>query len=78
MESNQTPSTGGDLGTPLKIVSFCFPIVGLILYFIKKDNEPVASKQACTMALWGIGVGVVIWILSMVLGIGAGMMGAGS
>lgn len=52
-----------DLGTPLKIVSFCFPIVGAILYFVKKEAEPVAAKQACNMALIGLGVGIVLNVI---------------
>lgn len=63
-----------DLGTPLKIVSFCIPLVGAILYFVKKDAEPVAAKQACNMALIGFGVGVVVQILFAVMGGVAGSM----
>lgn len=63
-----------DLGTPLKIVSFCIPLVGAILYFVKKDAEPVAAKQACNMALIGFGVGVVVQIIMSVMGAMAGSM----
>jgi len=64
-----------DLGIGLKIVSFCIPIVGAILYFVYKKDEPKKSKQACYAALIGAGVGIVINILLTVLGIGASAMG---
>jgi len=49
-------------------VSFCIPLAGAILYFTKKDNEPVAAKSACTMALYGLALGVVINIIIAVVG----------
>ena len=52
----------------LKILSFCLPIVGAILYFVKKNDEPKAAKDACTFALIGLAVGVV-------LNVGVGLMG---
>lgn len=55
--------SSNELGTGLKIVSFCFPIVGAILYFVKKGKEPRAAKQACTFALFGFGLGIVINII---------------
>lgn len=60
-----------DLGIGLKIVSVIFPIVGAILYFVKKKDEPVAAKQACTMALIGFGIGIV---LNIILTVVAGSM----
>ncbi len=57
-----------DLGIGLKIVSVLFPIVGAILYFVKKKDEPVAAKQACTMALIGFGIGIVLNIIFAVIG----------
>ena len=56
-----------DLGTGLKIVSFCFPIVGLILYFVKKNDQPVAAKQACTFGLIGFILGLIINIIYFVV-----------
>jgi len=60
-----------NLGIGLKIVSVIFPIVGAILYFVKKKDEPVAAKQACTMALIGFGIGIV---LNIILTVVAGSM----
>jgi len=56
-----------DLSTILKIVSFCIPLVGAILWFIKKDKEPKAAKSACTFALIGFAVGIIINVLVTVL-----------
>lgn len=58
-----------DLSLILKIVSFCIPLVGAILWFINKDKNPKAAKSACIFALVGLGVGIVINILVTVLGV---------
>lgn len=41
------PVNGGqeDLSMILKIVSFCIPLVGAILWFINKDKNPKAVNQ---------------------------------
>jgi len=59
---NNEPLDGG-----VKVISFCFPIVGGILYFVHQKSAPQKSKDACHMALWGFGVGVVLNILSAIL-----------
>jgi uncharacterized membrane protein len=56
-----------DLSTILKIVSFCIPLVGAILWFIKKDKEPKAAKSACTFALIGFAVGIIINVIVTVV-----------
>lgn len=62
---NQFPNKSDeDLSTGLKILSFCIPLAGAILYFVKKENEPVAAKSACNLALIGFGVGIVLNIIS--------------
>lgn len=58
-----TPQEQEDLNVALKIVSFCFPIVGAILWFINKDKNPKAAKSACTFALIGFSVGIIINII---------------
>ncbi len=55
-----TSSQTEDLSMILKIVSFCIPLVGAILWFINKDKNPKAAKSACTFALVGVAVGIVI------------------
>lgn len=66
-EFNQEQSQE-DLSTILKVVSFCIPLVGLILYFVKKDKEPVAAKSAGKFALIGFIIGVVLNIISVLIG----------
>jgi hypothetical protein len=62
---NKEPLSGG-----VKFLSFCFPIVGGILYFVHQNSAPQKSKDACSAALWGVGVGIVLNILAA---IGGGM-----
>ncbi|HMS34618.1 MAG TPA: hypothetical protein PKC91_11085 [Ignavibacteria bacterium] len=57
----QPPAGGGSadkLSTPLTILSFCIPLAGAIIYFMKKDKEPLSAKTACTAAIIGIVVGI--------------------
>ncbi|WP_326982761.1 hypothetical protein VUJ46_21820 [Chryseobacterium sp. MYb264] len=56
-----------DLHVGLKILSFCIPLAGAIIYFIKKDKEPVAAKSACNLALIGLGVNIVLTVVRIVL-----------
>lgn len=64
-DQNVTPpaASNEDLGIGLKIVCFLIPLVGLILYFVYKSSAPLKSKQACTMAVWGFVLGIVINII---------------
>ena len=59
------------LDTSVQIISFCFPIVGGILYFVHQNSAPQKSKDACHAALWGFGIGLV---LNIVFGAMAGGM----
>lgn len=65
---NTPQGSNQDLSTILKVVSFCIPLVGGILWLVKKDNEPVAAKSAGKMALIGLAIGVVINIVSILAG----------
>jgi len=56
-----------DLSTGLKVLSFCIPLAGAILYFTNKDTMPLKAKSACHMALWGVGAGILLNIISTVL-----------
>ncbi|MBU5227520.1 zinc-ribbon domain-containing protein [Clostridium senegalense] len=49
------------------IVSCCFPIVGLILYFLWKDDKPKSSKLVCNWMLAGIIVWVTIYLVCFIL-----------
>ena len=68
MDQNQPPSTQLDstpdkLSTPLTILSFCIPLAGAIIYFMKKDKEPASAKTACMAAVIGFAVGIIINII---------------
>ncbi|MBP6722457.1 MAG: hypothetical protein KA239_09050 [Bacteroidia bacterium] len=68
--NNQSGSNSGkpeELGIPLTIVSFCLPIVGLILYFVNKDKAPAKAKTAGIAALVGFGLGIVSQIVMRVI-----------
>ena len=67
MDQNQPPqppqppvtqSTTDKLSTPLTILSFCIPLAGAVIYFMKKDKEPLSAKTACTAAIIGVIVGI--------------------
>ncbi len=49
--SNQGPD---ELPTILMVVSFCAPIVGLILWGMNKEQYPAKAKKAVTAAIAGI------------------------
>lgn len=53
------------LGIPLTIVSFCFPIVGAILFFVNKSKSPAKANTACYAALAGLGAGILIRVITM-------------
>jgi uncharacterized membrane protein len=63
------PTSGSqeDLSLILKIVSFCIPLVGAILWFINKDKNPKAAKSACTFAIVGVVVGIIINVIVTVM-----------
>ena len=53
--------------TGLNVISFLIPLVGLIIYLTQKDTSPIKAPSAGKAALWGVGVGVVFYILSIVM-----------
>jgi|TARA_Y100000294_G_scaffold176508_1_gene199061 hypothetical protein len=60
-------SSNENAGGGIKVLSFLIPLLGLILYLVWKDEKPVASKQVGKAALWGFGIGVVLYLISMAL-----------
>ncbi|MHC1723713.1 MAG: hypothetical protein AB9836_10995 [Aminipila sp.] len=57
------PSTG------LNILSFFFPVVGLILYLVFMDKTPKRAKKIGNFALIGFTIVCVSWILLMAMGL---------
>lgn len=72
-KSTESDINNEPLDGAVKVVSFCFPIVGGVLYFVHQNKAPQKSKDACHMALWGFGVGILLNILSYII-MGASMM----
>ncbi len=68
---NHGESSEEQLHIGLQILSFCIPLAGAIIYFMKKDNEPKQAKRACTAALLGIGLGIILQIIAYMVGAGA-------
>lgn len=61
----QVPSVAKDVaGIGLKVLSFLFPIIGLILWLVYHDQYPMRAKAIAKFALIGFAVGVVFSILS--------------
>lgn len=57
--------------TPLVKISAClFPLVGLILYLVWKDEKPQSATTACRWAL----IGVLLNILAVSLGFCSGLV----
>ncbi len=51
----------------LNLLAFFFPIVGLILYLIWKDQYPKKAKKIGKWALVSVIIGVVFYIIFMIL-----------
>ena len=56
-----------DAGWGFKILSFFFPLIGLILWIVKKDKEPVAAKTCLIWAGIGLGAGIIFSILMTII-----------
>ncbi len=57
----------------LRVICFLFMIVGIILYFVKKDEKPVYAKQCLKASLIGVGVSVGLYIIFIILMVVFGM-----
>ena len=53
--------------TGLNVVSFLFPLFGLIIYLTQKDSSPIKATSAGKAALWGVGVGIAFYVIVMIL-----------
>lgn len=50
------------------VASCCFPIVGLILYFLWRDEKPESAKLVCYWMIGGIVAWVIFYILMFLVG----------
>lgn len=76
------PPAGGNPNDPgadtvMKIVSLCIPIVGLILYFVWKNEKPKSASDVCKFAAIGVGVEILLYFLMVMFGVMAGLAGGG-
>ncbi len=68
MEPTNPGSTQGitekqGLGLLLKAVSFCLPMVGIVLFFAMRKSRPDAARQAAVYAAFGVFAAVLLNIL---------------
>ena len=62
-DNNMTDNTNNEGAGGMKWLAFIFPLVGIICYFMWKDERPTASSEMIKFALYGIGFGVGMSIL---------------
>lgn len=51
------------------VVSCCFPVVGLILYFLWKDEKPNSAKLVCYWMIGGIALWILFYLLFFIIGL---------
>lgn len=54
--------------TVMNVISFLIPLVGLIIYLTQKEQYPIKANAAGKAALWGVGVGFILTVMSMCAG----------
>ena len=70
LDAPETEGPGEEkLSTALTIVSFCFPIVGAIIYFTNRKTQPKKAQSACNAALIGFLLGVILRMVTMASGL---------
>ena len=72
---NAMPAVTDNGGFGWGLLGCCIPIVGLILFLVWKDSKPNTAKAAGIGALVSVGISIVYYILTIALGIGAGLLG---
>ena len=60
---NDSPST------VINIISFLIPLAGLVIYLIEKEKAPKKANAAGKAALWGVGIGALLTIISVIISI---------
>ncbi|WP_346895868.1 zinc-ribbon domain-containing protein [Clostridium sp. UBA7503] len=56
------------------VASCCFPIVGIILYFLWKDEKPKSAKTLCYWMIGGLVAWIVFYIICIVIGFASDAM----
>lgn len=52
----------------VNLAACCFPLVGLILYFVWKNEKPQSAKSVCKWAVIGFVSGIILYIISFAIG----------
>lgn len=65
--NNQSTHEEDVPNTGLNILSIFVPLVGIILYFVWKNETPTKAKSIIKFALIGIGINTVISIISFLI-----------
>lgn len=50
------------------VAGCCFPIVGIILYFLWKDNKPKSADLVCKWTIGGVVAMAMIYVLFFIIG----------
>lgn len=51
----------------------CVPLVGLIMFFVWKNEKPVAAKSALTFFFINIGITVLLYAIFFIIGLSSGL-----
>lgn len=65
-----TGNNGSALDNPSHlpgVAGCCFPIVGIILYFIWKDKKPLSAKLVIKWTLAGVAINVILTIIYVLI-----------
>ncbi len=65
-EENEELNMSDSLNVGLKILCFIIPIVGLILYIVEKEKNPIKANSAGKCALWGFVISLLIALISII------------
>lgn len=69
-DKDHTSNSEDRLNGGLKVLSFCLPIIGVILYFTNKNSNPKTATSACYSSLWGWGLAVIISVIFFLISMG--------
>lgn len=68
-ETNVTTVQEDNANIAVNILSLCcIPILGIIMFFVWKDQKPNAAKSALIFGLIGLGISIIFSIIGFVLG----------
>jgi len=65
-EEKEEVITSDSLDTGLKILCFLIPIIGLILYIVEKEKNPIKANSAGKSALLGFVISLLIALISII------------